>query len=359
MKLNVKKIHIFTIFLGIIFILLSIFHTNIWFDEAYSVALARHPFSEIWTIGGNDVHPILYYWLLHIIEIITNGSILSYRIFSAIPIIILGIIGFTHIRKDFGEKEGFLFTLFSYFMPVISVYTNQIRMYSWAILSVTILAIYAYRICNKKISNKNIIIFGLSNLFSIYIHYYGLMSAGIINVIVLVYLLIKKEKATAIKIFLLGIVQLITYIPWLINLATQIKIVSSGFWIGFKFPKTIIEIMSFGFLGNYIDTEFGLYQHIIFVLTIELYIYLGIKLYKLKKEKINISSPIWAIIIYLLVIVAALIITIIIKTPILYYRYLFVITGLFIFVMSFVLAKEKNKYISKNLHNNNYFRNNK
>lgn len=36
---------------------------------------------------------------------------------------------------------------------------------------------------------------------------------------------------------------------------------------------------------------------------------------------------------------------VILKTPILYYRYLFVITGLFIFYISYFLGKESNKYI--------------
>ena len=345
MKLTIKKAHILVIIIGAIFISLSIFHSNIWFDESYSVALANHTFSEIWTIGGNDVHPILYYWLLHILQIVTGGSVLVYRIFSVIPIIILGILGFTHIRKDFGEKEGLIFSLLTYFLPVTAVYANQIRMYSWAILSVTILAVYAYRIFKGKSSNKNLIIFGLSSLFSIYTHYYGLMTAGIINIMLLVYLIIKKEKSSAGKIVLMGVVQLITYIPWLINFATQLKNVSGGFWIGFEFPKTIIELLSFVFLGDFINGNFGLYQHIVFVLSVELYIYLGVKLYKIGKEKIDIKSPVLSIIIYLTVILAALLITLVMKTSILYYRYLFVITGLFIFIMSFVLAKEKNKYI--------------
>lgn len=55
MKLTIKKAHILVIIIGAIFISLSIFHSNIWFDESYSVALANHTFSEIWTIGGNDV----------------------------------------------------------------------------------------------------------------------------------------------------------------------------------------------------------------------------------------------------------------------------------------------------------------
>ena len=58
------------ILVGTIFLLIPAFHSNIWFDESYSVAIANHSFSEIWTIGSHDVHPILYYWMLKIINII-------------------------------------------------------------------------------------------------------------------------------------------------------------------------------------------------------------------------------------------------------------------------------------------------
>lgn len=90
---KLRNIHIVTIIIGTIFVSLSVFHTNIWFDEAYSVGIADHSFGEIWRIGGGDVHPVLYYWMLHIIKIFTNGSILAYRLFSVIPIILLGVFG--------------------------------------------------------------------------------------------------------------------------------------------------------------------------------------------------------------------------------------------------------------------------
>lgn len=101
---NTKVIHISIIILGTIFILLGAFHTSIWFDESYSVGIAKHSFIDIWKITGNDVHPSLYYWLLHIVYLIFGNNILIYRLFSVLAIIILGILGYTHIKKDFGDR---------------------------------------------------------------------------------------------------------------------------------------------------------------------------------------------------------------------------------------------------------------
>ena len=81
MKFKTKYLHIAVIILGIIFLSICAFHTTLWFDESYSVAIAKHNFADIWNITGNDVHPPLYYWALHIIFLIFGNNILAFRIF--------------------------------------------------------------------------------------------------------------------------------------------------------------------------------------------------------------------------------------------------------------------------------------
>lgn len=340
---KMKKLHIIILIIGSLFILASIFHTNIWFDEAYSVGMANQSLIDIWKIGGNDVHPVLYYWMLRIVSLLTGGSILAYRIFSAIPIILLGLIGFTHIRKDFGNKTGILFSFLCYFLPMMAVYANQIRMYSWAILMVTILAIYAYRIYLGNSEKKNWIIFGISSLASIYIHYYGLMAAGLINLFLLIYI-IKNKKWKEFKWQTsLGIIQIALYLPWLLSLLSQMEHVSHGFWIGFSFPNTIFEILGCqmnGTLNSTINLLIG------FIINVLLFICLVIIIFKnYKTKEFNFRPAKYAIIIYFTVIIAALIITAILRSSILYYRYLFVITGLYIFFVSYTLSSSNNKYL--------------
>ena len=340
-SITLKQWHIAVIVIGIIFVSLGAFHSNLWFDESYSVGLARHTFGEIWSIGGHDVHPILYYWMLRIVYLMTGGTIMAYRIFSVIPIAIMIILGYTHIRKDFGEKTGFIFSFLSAFLPEMAQYAIEIRMYSWAILAVTILALYAYRL-TKEDNTKNWIIFGLSSLASIYLHYYGLMAAGLINGFLLIYLIVKRRKKGIIFIISFGILQGLAYLPWLVNFATQLSNVSSGYWIGFSFPKTPMELLS-SQLAGYVKTSDYTGLLVPTVLALELYAYMIYKTYKYAKAKEDLNSFKWSVIVYFAVILAAIIITALMKTSILYYRYLFVITGLYIFAVSFILGKEENK----------------
>lgn len=357
MKLDKKDIiHLIIIVVGILFVSIPVFHNNLWFDESYSVAIANHSFSEIWTIGANDVHPVLYYWVLHIINLIFGNNIMIYRIFSLICAAILGILGFTHIRKDFGKDIGILFSFFSFFLPLIVVYTAEIRMYTFAMLLVTLMAIYAYRIYknqgNKQI--KNWILFAVFSLASAYTHYYGLMAAGIINLIMFVYFVRKayKEKKFTyeIKAFLIsGIAQIILYIPWIVSLLGQMgRMSSTHFWIYLKFPDTLIEFFTFQFTGNLEKTKYisdGI--AIIFSIIVTAYlIYIFIKRIKNKNEdKENISIKL-VIGVYVGVIIGACLMSIVMKTPIIYARYMLCVTGLFIFFISYYIAKSGNKYIT-------------
>ena len=331
-KINLKYLHIAIIIIGILFISLSIFHTNMWFDESYSVAMARHSFAEIWQIGGNDVHPIFYYFCLHILYLMFGGNVIIYRIFSTFTIALLGIIGYTHIRKDFGEKTGLLFSFLTLFLPVVSQYSGEIRMYSLGMLLGTIMAIYAYRIYKGENKKTTYIFFGLSSLLVAYTHYYGLMLAGIINLLLFIFLVKnrKERKNDLIKFIVTAAIQVVLYVPWLVCFLIQLKNVSSGFWISLSFPGTLYEILTMQYKGNLP------FQPII--LTTIFYSYITYLVVKTNKEDRKPAT--WCFMIYIAIILIALFVSLCMQSVILLYRYLLIITGIFIFALAFFMAKE-------------------
>lgn len=338
---SAKKIHIILIIIGTIFISLSLFHTNLWFDETFSVSIASHSFSEIWSITAGDVHPPLYYWMLRVLYLIFGKNILVYRMFSMLGITLFASLGYTHIRKDLGEKAGITFSFFAFFLPIMCIYANQIRMYSWTMIFVTLAFIYAYRIL-KKSTKINWCLFGLFSLASAYTHYYGLLAVGIINVVLFVYLC-KEKQINNIKLFLIAAsIQILLYVPWLISFIKQLVSVSEGFWIELIFPKTYIQIVSFQFGGD-INTTGDIHTYIASAIAVILYIYIGYSICKMKKSDEK-KWTVWAFGLYLLVISFAFIISLV--TPILYARYLFTINGLFIFGLSYLISKEEKKYIA-------------
>ena len=113
---NLRILHLILICAGSVFLLSGIFQNSIWFDEAYSVSLIRFPFLKMCKVAAEDVHPLLYYIYLKPFSFLP-GEFLPLRLASSIPAIILVILGYTHIKRDFGEKTGFFFSFFSVFLP--------------------------------------------------------------------------------------------------------------------------------------------------------------------------------------------------------------------------------------------------
>jgi len=351
-KINKKLIlHIAIIIIGIIFVSIPVFHSNIWFDESYSVSISNHSFTEIWSIGGHDVHPILYYWVLHIINLIFGDQIILYRIFSLLCIVILGVIGYTHIRKDFGENTGILFSFLAFFFPTNVVYAGEIGMYTMAMLLVTLMSIYAYRIYRNRDKKyiKNWILFFIFSIASAYTHYYGLMAAGLVNIMLFISFIIeaKKEKKFTynLKAFLIsGVMHVILYMPWVISLLVQIKQVSAGFWISIKFPDTLIEFFTFQFTGNLGGTLYipNLWAGIFGIIICAYMIFIYVK--NRKNEELKPARK--AITVWCMVALGAYIVSLIISRTIIYARYMLCVTGLFIFFIAHTMAIKGNKKVN-------------
>lgn len=265
-----------------------------------------------------------------------------------------GILGYTHIRKDFGEKSGILFSFLTYFLPVMTAYAGEVRMYSWSFLFVTLTSIYAYRfyMCIKERTQegklKNLIIFGIFSICSCFVHYYGLVTTALINLILLIYLIRvrKTDKKALINFLILAVIQVVLYIPWLIYFVGQLNHVKGGFWITLDWVSSPVEILSFQFRRQ-LDTVFSFDTNTIISLVsaICMYIYLGFRVYKSKKAGIPLKPAILSIGVYIGVIFIMFVISQVMSQAVLFSRYLFVMTGLYIFGIAYLLNTEKSKVI--------------
>ena len=265
--------HLAVLALGSAFVLVGAFHGYIWFDESYSVAIANHSFSEIWRIGSGDVHPVLFYWALHVLNLVFGQNILAYRLFTVLGSIALASLGYTHVRRDFGWKPGVLFTAFVLFIPYTAIMSTEIRMYSWATFSVMLCALTAWRIAcalrepasegfaaevQKRAQGKRLlagaplswwVVFAVSSLASAYLHYFGAMSAFMVNLLLLVFCInraARRRGAAALGVLVASAaIQVALYVPWLLVLVRQMGVVSNTYWANMVFPVTYIEFATY------------------------------------------------------------------------------------------------------------------
>lgn len=255
--------------LGVAFSLAGAFHSSVWFDESYSVALAAHPLPELIRIGAADVHPILYYVLLHLLFLITGPSIVAMRLFSAAGAVANVLLGLSVIRKDYGNTAAGIFILLVSISPWAVAEAVDIRMYSWASFFVGLSFVYCARICRSLATStqssessdcqttlpprSDWAVAFASALAAAYTHYFGAIAAftQMIPVLALAILYARKRAGrphfrTPLKLFLRATALcIIGYLPWIVIVAFQVHTVSGGFWIELKLPDLFLEILAF------------------------------------------------------------------------------------------------------------------
>lgn len=244
---QLRTAHLLLLCIGGVFLLSCTLHQNLWFDETYSVALARTDFSELIQYASADVHPLFYYILLKLWSVIAGTSILSLRLFSFVGAQALAILGLTHIRRDFGARTGFWYSFIIYTLAAVVRYAGEIRMYTWLPFFATLTAIYAYRLYQTQ-KPKDYILFVLMSLCTAYTHYFGLVFVCLVNALLFFSILLGRKKK---RFYLLAaLLQLICYIPGFLILQQQLQSVKTGYWIEIQYPQVLFDTLAFFFFGD-------------------------------------------------------------------------------------------------------------
>ncbi|MDR3291482.1 MAG: glycosyltransferase family 39 protein [Methanobrevibacter sp.] len=235
--------------LAIILLVIIVFlglNNAISIDEGFTFHLMAMSFKNIILATAGDVHPPLYYIILKcVMSIFSPGNsfnIILGKLFSIIPLILLICFSLIKIRKDFGWLTSGIFTFAIVTMPRMMFYTIEARMYSLAVLFVTLSFYYCYMITKEDIK-KNWIIFILSSLFAAYTHYYGMIAVSFIYLLLLYHIFSKNKKLIRKWIFSV-IVSILAYIPWIYLFISSSKYFNNSQWIHPSI-NTLISIVPF------------------------------------------------------------------------------------------------------------------
>ncbi len=229
------------------------FSPDIWYDELFSIEFARRPISEMIRLTAADVHPPLYYIIVHfaiaIGHVVTDGlntpmmmgsmgaEIAFAKLSSVVPLIIIFIYSVTAIRRKFGILAGGLFSMAVIAMPNMAEYSVEIRMYSWVILFITSMCIHAeafiVRDKDKAIRGLKwgkvfpIFIYGL---MACYTQYYAAVAVFAIYLFLVIHSVCKNIWQLGILLISANLT-VVLYIPWLSVVFSQVGTVSQNYWI--------------------------------------------------------------------------------------------------------------------------------
>jgi uncharacterized membrane protein len=238
------------VILGLVLRLYHLGTQSIWIDEASSIWLAKLSLPQIvQNTAGLDIHPPLYFFLLHFWIKAFGSSEFAVRLLSAffgvlaIPVIYL--IG----QQLFDKRTGLLGALILAVSSFNIQYSQETRMYSLMLL-LALLSIY----CFLRLSQQRTLAFSalyvVSTSLLLYTHVYGILVLVAQNIYIVTMLRELKNRGFRLRYWgMLQAIVIVLFAPWIGVLIYQISWVEQGFWLA---PPTLDTI--FGTFVAYAGT---------------------------------------------------------------------------------------------------------
>ncbi len=168
---------------------------SLWFDEIYSILLAKQPIGELLRLTALDTHPPLYYILLKGWASLFGWSELSLRAASVGSMMLSIVIGGLLLRRMFGTRLAIGGLLLVMIAPLLLRYGFEIRMYADASLA-GIAATYALYSAWQASGRRRVwwlVAYGLLVAAGTYLLYY-LVFLWIAHVVWLLYVHLRRKQ---------------------------------------------------------------------------------------------------------------------------------------------------------------------
>ena len=206
------------------------FDNAIWGDEGFSIVLVRKGIGEILSGTAADVHPPLYYLILKIVVSILGESVFVLHLTSYLAFVGVCILISTCVRKNFGLLSAYLAIFLTGWTEYGLIYNVEIRMYSMALLFITLTFCMAYKVIGDG-KMKSWIFMSVFALLSGYTHYFALLAVAFIVFGVFIICLIKKQTNVWKKIGITTVICVVGYLPWLVAMITTVERTMDNFWL--------------------------------------------------------------------------------------------------------------------------------
>lgn len=256
---------------------------SVWFDEAYSILVAKQPIDQLIHLTSIDTHPPLYYILLKLWASAFSWNELVLRGFSVLcmggGMFMAGLLS----KKLFGERTAFLSLPFIIFAPFVLRYGFEIRMYALA----TFIGVTATYVLVNALEQRN------DKLKTLYFGLYAVLVAiGVYSLYYTAFIWLAhfawlawrsfKNKENIFKSAWLAsyVFSVVLFLPWLSIFSKQLK---GGALAAIMQPMTVDNLLgtvSFSFLYKPI-WQLDAWLTLLFIFVISSIVYFTVKVLKL------------------------------------------------------------------------------
>lgn len=210
----------------------------LWYDEAFSVALSALSPSQILFHTARDVHPPLYYLLLHYWMHWLGSDVLALRGLSVFTGVLTVALGMWLTRRLASLRAALIAGSLLALLPIAVRYSQEVRMYSllgMLLLAATfVLLLWVSRPAQKPL----LMLYAMLMVAGLYTHYFTVLCAAAHWL----YLLCVKDTRRLVRAWpwwLCNVAIALAYLPWLPSLVGQLGHTSAVSWI----PRVTLETL--------------------------------------------------------------------------------------------------------------------
>jgi mannosyltransferase len=248
---QMKYIPAFIFALGIFLRGLFIWQAPLWYDENFTLILARLPFERMMAAIAGDVHPPLWY----LVEWITFHSAMwpvwCLRL-PALALSILSMVALLRITEEMDIPETVKLTAFGLMavMPMQIYYAQEARMY--AMLEFFTLAAF-YNALKRRW-----ILFAIASTALLYTQNYGMFYLCAIWLAVIV-----RDRQIIKQITAACAVSCFAFLPWLFVLSNQMSGIQGHYWIMDSSGAAMLGVLQSTFFVSLLKDALAIASHIV------------------------------------------------------------------------------------------------
>jgi uncharacterized membrane protein len=235
MRVSQQQLYRAGLILLVILALIIRFHAIstpvIWYDEAFSILLGERSPRLIWATTARDVHPPLYYLILHYWMLLFGNTALSVRGLSAVADVGTLVLCLKLLSLVATRRATCFAGLMLAFLPLSVRYSQEVRMY--ALLGFWLMGATVALVCwsRQPQARRYAVLYVLLMAAAFYTHYFAALS-------VLVHWLywsgLGSGESTTLscrKWFLANVAIVALYLPWLPHLIDQLRRMNGLEWV--------------------------------------------------------------------------------------------------------------------------------
>ena len=188
-------------------------HQSLWYDEGFSVYLAGMSLGEITVRTASDIHPPLYYYLLHLWFGPFGDSEFVLRFFSLVFGFLTAPLIYALGRRLLGTTSGLLAALLLAISPLYLWYSQEARMYTL----VTFLCLLSSYLLLRALEGKPGFLWGgyiFVNVLAVYSHFYAFFVLAFHLLFLLVWWVVDRKGDTLLAGLLSQGSVVLAYLPW-------------------------------------------------------------------------------------------------------------------------------------------------